>query len=58
MLKHFYKIKNFQFNPNQMLVNLTSFLYLQMCFLTETIEVVAEKFFSKSNGDISPIRKD
>ena len=52
------KIKNFQFNRNQMLVSFDVVSLFTNVPLTETIEIIAEKFFSKGNGDTPPIRKD
>ena len=40
------KIKNFQFNPNQMLVSFDVVSLFTNVPLTETIEIIAEKFFS------------
>ena len=52
------KIKNFQCNPNQMLVSFDVVSLFTNVPLTETIEIIAEKIFSKGNGDTPPIRKD
>ena len=52
------KIKNFQFNPNQMLVSFDVVSLFTNVPLTETIEITAKKIFFKDNGDTPPIRKD
>ena len=41
------KIKNYRFNPNQMLVSFDVVSSFTNVPLTETIEIIAEKIFSK-----------
>ena len=45
-------IKNCQFKSNQMLVSFDVVSLFKKVPLTETIKIIAEKFFSKDNGDI------